>query len=281
MNYYKNKVCEEYYQTGMKKAPKLYQGLDSMMNGLFGTIKRYARSDKAMYKRSIRIYDKAEKLHTLSDKKLINKLEEFNSLFRSSRQNLSDLHFNALIYLTEAAYRCLGLRPFPVQIMGSIALLNGYLAEMATGEGKTLTASLAAVIAGWSGKPCHIITVNDYLASRDSKNLSDFYSFCNLKVGSVISTMSQQERRINYANDIVYTTSKEILADFLRDRLKLGTYQHPGIRLIKSLKSFQKEKEINEELVMRGLGTAIVDEADSVLIDEAVTPLIISKPMKY
>ena len=262
----------------MKKAPNLYQGLDSLMNDAVGTIKRYSRPAKALHKQAIRIYEEAEQLRSVSNSALQKKLEDFHILFRRSRKKSSDLIFNALMYLTESSHRCLGLRPFPVQIMGSLVIHNGYLAEMATGEGKTLTAALAAVIGGWSGKPCHIITVNDYLATRDSKILLDFYSFCHLSVGNVISTMSPQERRLNYAQDVVYTTSKEILADFLRDRLKLGTCSHPGLRLIKSLTSFQKKN--NEELVMRGLGTAIVDEADSVLIDEAVTPLIISKPME-
>ncbi|ETR72832.1 MAG: Protein translocase subunit secA [Candidatus Magnetoglobus multicellularis str. Araruama] len=181
-------------------------------------------------------------------------------------------------YLTEAAYRSLGLRPFSVQIMGSLALIHGYLAEMATGEGKTLTAALAAAIAGWKGIPCHIITVNDYLAERDTKELSAFYTFCGLTTGHVIGPMTPEERRINYRCDVVYTTSKEILADFLRDRLKLGNSHHPGLRLIQSFSPYCQSQA--NELVMRGLHTAIVDEADSVLIDEAVTPLIISRPMK-
>ncbi|KPA12045.1 preprotein translocase subunit SecA, partial [Candidatus Magnetomorum sp. HK-1] len=213
----------------------------------------------------------------LSNNDLQKKLSTFRSQFRCSGQNDSELQGKALAFLTEAAHRSLGLRPFPVQIMGSLALLKGYLAEMATGEGKTLTAALAAVIAGWEGNPCHIITGNDYLAARDAKELSSFYTFCLLNVGNVISHMPPQERQLNYSQDVVYTTSKEILADFLRDRIQLGACHHPGLRLIKSFKTFEKK---SDTMVMRGLGTAIVDEADSVLVDEAVTPLIISKPMK-
>ncbi|MBF0452703.1 MAG: preprotein translocase subunit SecA [Candidatus Magnetomorum sp.] len=272
-----NKICQEYYQTNIRKVPPLYQGLDSLMYGAWGIFRRYVRSEKRMLQKAHHIHEHAQPLRDLSDSVLKDQLEKLRSQIRCCRQDDADLHAKALAHLTEAAYRSLGLRPFPVQIMGSLSLLNGFLAEMATGEGKTLTAALSAVIAGWKGKPCHIITGNDYLADRDSNELAPFYHYCHVDVGSVISTMSPQERQLNYAQNVVYTTSKEILADFLRDRLKLGSCHHPGLRLIKSFNSFQKKH--SDDLVMRGLHTAIVDEADSVLIDEAVTPLIISRPM--
>jgi len=278
MNIQQNTICKEYYQTSMKNASNLHQGLDRFVYGAYGSFCRYIRSEKALLKKAMIIVDASEKLRGMTDNELGNKFESFRSSLRCSKQNDYEIQYNALSYLVEAADRCLGLRPFPVQIMGSMALLHGFLAEMATGEGKSLTAALAATIAGWSGKPCHIITANDYLADRDSTIHTPFYNFCHLSVASVTGETSQQERLYRYSNDIVYTTSKEILADFLRDRIKLGACHHPGLRLIKAFKS--NSTNHNDELVMRGLGTAIVDEADSVLIDEAVTPLIISKPVQ-
>jgi preprotein translocase subunit SecA len=278
MNIQQNKICKEYYQTRMKNASSLHHGLDRLFYSAYGSLGRYIRSEKALLKKAMIIYDASEKLRGMTDNDLRNKLESFRFSLRCSRQNAYEIQYNALAYLVEAADRCLGLRPFPVQIMGSIALLQGFLAEMATGEGKSLTAALAATIAGWSGKPCHIITANDYLAARDSTIHTSFYNFCHLSVESVTGETSQQDRMYHYSKDIVYTTSKEILADFLRDRIKLGPCHHPGLRLIKSFKSYSNNH--HGELVMRGLGTAIVDEADSVLIDEAVTPLIISKPLQ-
>jgi preprotein translocase subunit SecA len=174
--------------------------------------------------------------------------------------------------------RQVGLRPFPVQLAGALALHHGYLAEMATGEGKTLTAGLAAVLSGWTKRPCHIITVNDYLVRRDEEWLKPLYQFCGVSVGYVTGEMKPAERRQEYSRDVVYTTSKEALADFLRDRLQLGTLVNPTRRLLRTM--LAPRSAAHDGLVMRGLDTAIVDEADSILIDEAVTPLIISTAHK-
>jgi preprotein translocase subunit SecA len=149
---------------------------------------------------------------------------------------------------------------------------------MATGEGKTLTAGLAAVLAGWTRRPCHIVTVNDYLVQRDAEWLEPLFRFCGVPVGFVTGSMPAAERVKNYACDVTYVTSKELLADFLRDRLHLGKMQNPTRRLIRRM--LQPQLETQDGMVLRGLHTAIVDEADSVLIDEAVTPLIISASHK-
>ena len=177
--------------------------------------------------------------------------------------------------LVEAADRKLGLRPYPVQVMGAMALYHGYLTEMATGEGKSLTACLPAVLAAWTGRPCHLVTVNDYLANRDAVEMRPFYAFCGVSVGSILGEMDPRLRRSNYDNGVVYTTLKELVADFLRDRLILGTMSHPYRRLLRQV--LDPRFRDSEGLVLKGLDTAIVDEADSVLIDEAVTPLIISR----
>jgi len=272
------KICHEYYQAGFNQSPKLYQGLDSLMNTVVGKVYQVKNPSQKLYKKAVSIHQFAKNLQSSSTNELQDNLKFFKEKVRCHHRNDLKLHAHALAYISEAAFRSLGLRPFPVQIMGSLALLHGFLAEMATGEGKTLTAALAAVIAGWKGLPCHIITVNDYLAKRDTIELADLYSFCDVSTGHVIGDMSPDERKQNYSKEVVYTTSKEILADFLRDRLITGNNHHPGIRLIQSFVPFRTNQ--TDQMVMRGLHTAIVDEADSVLIDEAVTPLIISRPIE-
>jgi preprotein translocase subunit SecA len=155
-------------------------------------------------------------------------------------------------------------------------MYRGYVTEMATGEGKTLTAGLTGVLFGWSGRPVHVVTVNDYLADRDAKRLAPLYEFCGVSVGSVVGEMEPAARREGYSRDVTYTTCKEIVADFLRDRLWLDTLQDVGRRQIWALSG--RARDVEKGLVMRGIHSCIVDEADSVLIDEAVTPLIISQP---
>src|SRR6185436_14685142 len=134
-----------------------------------------------------------------------------------------------------AADRCVGLRAFPVQLAGSLALNGGWLVEMATGEGKTLTAGLAGVLAGWTKRPTHLITVNDYLAARDAEWLRPVYTFCGVRVGCVTAALEPLERLKEYERDVTYTTSKELLADFLRDRLRLGLWRDPVRRLVRRL----------------------------------------------
>jgi preprotein translocase subunit SecA len=128
------------------------------------------------------------------------------------------------------------------------------------------------VLAGWSGRPCHVVTVNDYLAERDAEEFEPLYSACGLRAACVIGTMHAPERQRGHAADVTYTTSKELLADFLRDRLALGGMQTPARWMVQQL----RHPGTVAGTVMRGLHHAIVDEADSVLIDEAVTPLIIA-----
>jgi preprotein translocase subunit SecA len=149
---------------------------------------------------------------------------------------------------------------------------------MATGEGKTLTAGLSGVLAGWTRRPCHVVTVNDYLVERDAEWMRPLYQFCGVRVGWVTGPMPPQDRLKGYGADITYLTSKELLADFLRDRLRLSNLADPPRRLIREM--LQPRAAAADGLVMRGLYRAIVDEADSILIDEAVTPLIISSPRK-
>lgn len=224
------------------------------------------------------IIDRSLQLCSVPEGKLREQLGKIQECFRRQSRGHEKHLPEALAIMTEISDRILGLRPYPVQIAGAMALFQGYIAEMATGEGKSLTACFPAVLAAWTGRPCHIITVNDYLSERDAHAFRPFYAFCGVSVGWVSSEMGSEERRTNYGKGVVYTTSKEILADFLRDRLKLGPYHQPSRRMIRYL--LQPRSRAREGLVMRGLDTTIVDEADSVLIDEAVTPLIISHPQK-
>ncbi|MEM1222778.1 MAG: helicase-related protein [Verrucomicrobiota bacterium] len=202
---------------------------------------------------------------------------ELNVLHRDLRQlgnRWSDGFDKALPLIVAAAKQTLGIEPYRTQIMGALALSRSALTEMATGEGKTLTISLAAVAAGWSGRPVHIITANDYLASRDAKNLQHLYEFCGLKAASITSDMGAVERRQAYRASVVYCTGKELVADFLRDRILLGDHAYAPLRNIGRLRGAIHQTPT----VLRGIHTAFVDEADNQLIDEAVTPLIISQP---
>ena len=174
-----------------------------------------------------------------------------------------------------AAELTVGMRPFDVQIMGAWCLFRGMVAEMATGEGKTLTATIPACVAALSGEPVHIVTVNDYLALRDADWMEPVYNLLGLSVGRVASSVPHDERRAQYACDVTYCTNKELAFDYLRDRLRLGDARSP---LHLTIDRFCGHTESGQRTALRGLHFAIVDEADSILIDEARVPLIISQP---
>lgn len=173
----------------------------------------------------------------------------------------------------EAASRMIGQRHYYPQLMGGLALLQGKLVEMGTGEGKTLTATLPASIVALAGHPVHIITVNDYLAQRDAEEMGPIYRFLGLTVGHVAQGMSAAARREAYAKSITYCSNKELAFDYLRDRVALA---QRNSRLHHSLQKLRSAGPSDEHLVLRGLYYGIVDEADSVFIDEARTPLILS-----
>jgi preprotein translocase subunit SecA len=177
--------------------------------------------------------------------------------------------------IRETAARILGQRHYPSQLIGGHALLRNTVAEMETGEGKTLTATLAAGTAALAGIPVHVISVNDYLTARDAEQTGPLYRALGLEVGCVIQGMQPQERRIAYSRSITYVTNKEIVFDYLRDRLTLGARTAP---LRTQAEQLYSRGERMQKLLLRGLHFALVDEADSILIDEARTPLIISGP---
>jgi preprotein translocase subunit SecA len=178
----------------------------------------------------------------------------------------------AFALVRECARRTLGLLPYDEQILGGWAMLRGLLAEMQTGEGKTLAATLPAATAALAGIPVHLVTVNDYLVQRDAEQMGPLYRALGLRVGAVVAGMDHAARRTAYACDIVYCTNKQLVFDYLRDRMTRG-----GIGALRMrLDGLFGTRAIGERLLLRGLCFAIVDEADSVLIDEARTPLIIS-----
>ena len=252
------------------------EGADAFVNGFIGQFRRRGKNLDALRHEAETVVAQEGEWSRLPDAELQRRLLEFRECVRRGGRAAEKAILPALGAIREAADRTLGLRPYPVQIMGALALHRGYLAEMATGEGKTLTAGLAAILAGWTKQPCHIVTVNDYLVQRDAEWLEPLYQFCGVRVGFVVFWMGPPERLTNYGCDVTYVTSKELLADFLRDRLHLGKMQNATRRLIRRM--LLPQPEVADGLVMRGLHTAIVDEADSVLIDEAVTPLIIAAP---
>lgn len=174
----------------------------------------------------------------------------------------------------EMADRTLGLRHYDSQLMAGWVMLQGQLAEMATGEGKTLAATLAAATAALAGIPVHIITVNEYLVERDARAMEPLYKALGLSVGYVTQGMALDKRRAGYACDILYCTNKQVAFDYLRDRLLLGN-NRSQLRL--ELESASTDNSRLKQLLLRGLCFAIVDEADSVLIDEARTPLILTR----
>ncbi|MEX2149860.1 MAG: preprotein translocase subunit SecA [Steroidobacteraceae bacterium] len=193
---------------------------------------------------------------------------------RLQRAGTRDLGLAAECFalVREAASRAIGQRHFDVQLIGGWAMLNGMLAEMETGEGKTITATLAAAAAALAGRAVHVITVNDYLAERDSQWMRPVYEALGLSVGCVRQGMEPDARRAAYRCDIAYCSNKEIAFDYLRDRLVLGGKSRPIASRIDALSG----AGIDDRLLLRGLQFAIVDEADSVLVDEARTPLILS-----
>ncbi len=213
-----------------------------------------------------------ESFAKLTDTQLHETGDELRIRFRLCRETRDDIN-RAFALFREVAYRQIGERPFLVKVAGGLAMQAGCIAEMATGEGKTLAATMPALIAGWRGRGCHVITVNDFLARRDAEWMRPIYRFCGLDIAHIEQEMGRYERRQAYQADVTYCTNKELAADFLRDRLTMGSLNNLTNVLLNRIGT---DSDVAERVVLRGLACAIVDEADSVLIDEAVTPLIIS-----
>ena len=222
-----------------------------LITKIFGT--RSQRELKKIQPLVDKILALEEEYKALSEEQLKGKTAEFKARLAQG-ETLDDLLPEAFAAAREAADRVLGMRPYPVQLIGGIILHQGRIAEMKTGEGKTLVAVLPCYLNALTGKGVHVVTVNDYLAKRDSQWMGKVHRYMGLSVGLVIPGMKSAERRAAYAADITYCTNNELGFDYLRDNMAI----------------------YKQELVQRGHAFAIVDEVDSILIDEARTPLIIS-----
>ena len=218
---------------------------------LFGT--RSEREIKRISPLVDQILALEEEYKALSEEDLKAKTAQFKERLAKG-ETLDDLLPEAFAAIREAADRVLGMRPYPVQLMGGIILHQGRIAEMKTGEGKTLVAVLPCYLNALTGRGVHVVTVNDYLAKRDSEWMGKVHRYMGLSVGLVIPGMTPAERRVSYAADITYCTNNELGFDYLRDNMAI----------------------YKQDLVQRGHAFAIVDEVDSILVDEARTPLIIS-----
>lgn len=221
-----------------------------MLNKVFDPNKREL---KRMTKLSEQIEALAAKMEALSDDELRAKTNEFKDRYQKG-ETLDELLVEAFAVVREGARRVLGLYPYPVQLIGGIALHEGNISEMKTGEGKTLTATMPVYLNALSGEGVHVVTVNEYLASRDATEMGQLYEFLGLTVGLNANGLSKEEKQEAYACDITYSTNNELGFDYLRDNMVL----------------------YKEQKVQRPLNYAIIDEVDSILIDEARTPLIIS-----
>ena len=223
----------------------------NMFSKVFGT-----RSQREV-KRIMPLVEKIESLRPdmqkLSDEELRGKTREFKKRLEEG-ETLDDLLPEAFAVVREAGKRVLGMEHFRVQLIGGIILHQGRIAEMRTGEGKTLVATLPSYLNALEGKGVHVVTVNDYLAKRDAEEMGKIHEFLGLTVGVVLNDMKQDERRAAYNCDVTYVTNNELGFDYLRDNMVI----------------------YKEQLVQRDLHYCIIDEVDSILIDEARTPLIIS-----
>ncbi len=250
----------------------LPKGLDAVWDVGVGLAGRVVPRRKRFLKQAESVLAIEKQFSELTNAKLRQIAADMREIFRCNRDNSLNLE-RAFALVREIAFRQIGERPFPVQIAGALALNAGCVTEMATGEGKTLAATMPVTIAGWRGHGCHVITVNDYLAKRDAEWMGRIYRFCGLTVSFIEQQMSPEERRKAYMADITYCTNKEVTADFLRDRLILGNSKGLCSSLLDKIITGGRA---TDRLVQRGLHYAVVDEADSILVDEAVTPLIIS-----
>ena len=247
--------------------------LDRTVRMLWGRLARQTYSGARRYRRILpRIHAAAGDFSQLDEDQIIPTAATLRT--RLLREGLAGQAAMTLFALVrEVAGRRIGMRHFDTQLLGGWAILQGRIAEMETGEGKTLTATLPASVAAIYGMPVHVVSVNDYLTRRDCEAMRPVYEALGLRVGYVVHDMTPEEKRRAYACDITYCTNKDLAFDYLRDVLNLG--QSGSCQLDAEVLTRLHSRQ--QRLLLRGLHFAIVDEADSILIDEARTPLIISK----
>jgi len=247
--------------------------LDRAAASLGGLIRQRAYGRSPGRREFLSLVDaEGQRLADLTDKQIKELIPDLRRrLYSEGLEELLVARTFAIV--REISGRRLGMRPFDVQLIGGRVMLEGKIAEMETGEGKTLTATLPACTAALAGIPVHIVTVNDFLVMRDAAWMNPVYKFLGLTVGTITEGMAPEARRAAYACDITYGTNKQLVFDYLKDRLMLGRDARPMHLRIEGMHA---EHARTSRLLLRGLCFVIVDEADSVLVDEARTPLIIS-----
>ena len=259
------------YVERLQAKPAL-KGLDAAANVLRGYVENALPKKWYYLKLAKTALGISTNVSNLSDSVLQQQLQDKAAVAKRKKLSGQNL-IEATALVCEASFRTMKMRPYKVQLAAAIALQSGYIAEMATGEGKSLTAAIAAVLIGWNGRGCHVMTSNHYLAGRDAEEFTPLFEYCGLTVSAIDEEMQDDDRRIAYSKDITYCTNKDVAADFLRDQLSMGSKHTTGRLLLDKICGEQKKFR---EPILRGLEYAIVDEADSVMIDDGVTPLLIS-----
>jgi preprotein translocase subunit SecA len=260
---------------------QLPEGLDAQATRWQGWLRRHSGTERGLWASARAAAQACADLDGASDDVLTHALMQARAHLCLDPLQAKGQLAAALGAVGQMARRTMGMSPYTVQYMGALALHQGLLAEMATGEGKTLTVAMAGVLAGLTGRPCHVLTVNDYLAQRDADSMRALYQACGVSVQSVTAEVESVERGACYGADVVYLTAKELLADHLRDQLALQAGRGPqqwDFQCWLSEAGTSASAMATDRLQWRGLHTAIVDEADSILVDEAVTPLILAAP---
>lgn len=255
--------------------------LDALGRRFSGFIKRRIRRGSSELTRVVKGVDRhADASAALSDNQLARRAAEVGTVLKD-RGLEDEAVYECFALIRELSSRLLGKRHFDVQVYAAWVLLHGNVAEMQTGEGKTLTATLAVATAALAGIPTHVVTVNDYLVQRDASQLRPLYEALGLTVGTIVEGMSPTERREAYACDLTYCTNKELVFDYLKDRIALA--QEAGaakLQLERIYGPVGGRASRTGRLLMRGLHFAVIDEADSVLVDEARVPVIISRTVE-
>lgn len=265
---------EDRLQIRMPPSKQVYRGLDRVAHDVVGAWSARRGVGTNLLDRGQKIIDTSLTFQNWENDKLYQELAQRRTAYRLTKKSSPEVVDALLGVICEYAGRALGTRPYPVQAMGALIIQSGALAEMATGEGKSLTAGISAVLLAASSKPVHVLSVNDYLAQRDSEEMRPLLEACGVRLGCITGDTPQENRAAIYKNDVVYATGKELLGDYLRDRLKVGRHDSDLSRSVHHVLFGVEANKSN--LTMRGIHSVIVDEVDSVLIDEAVTPLILS-----
>lgn len=260
------------YAASTRRPPKFIKGLDAVWEAGAAHVVALAPRRRRLLAAADRAVAMRDTHLAMTDAQLQSAMAVVRALALRGRMTGPELERGVAI-VREAARRSLGLEPYREQLAAGLAMHAGCIAEVATGEGKTLAAGVLATLIGWRGRGCHVITVNDYLAQRDAEAMASLYAFAGLRVAFITEEMPPDARRDAYAADVTYATNKSVTADYLRDQLLgAGRQTLTGTLLSEMLGG----PERHQRSVLRGLDAAIIDEADSILIDEAVTPLIIS-----